>query len=73
VRIQPNAAQGLLANDNNPETGNNTGLTASGPTTGPWKGQAVVNADGSFSYNPNPGFTGTDTFTLYRHRFDRRN
>jgi hypothetical protein len=62
VRIQPNAAQGLLANDNNPETGNNTGLTASGPTTGPSNGQATVNSDGSFSYNPNPGFTGTDTF-----------
>src|SRR2546423_11019657 len=33
VRIQPNAAQGLLANDRDPDTGNNTGLTASGPTT----------------------------------------
>ncbi|HET6645925.1 MAG TPA: Ig-like domain-containing protein, partial [Pyrinomonadaceae bacterium] len=63
VRIQPNAASGLLANDVNPNTGNNTGLTASGPTTGPTNGQATVNADGSFSYNPNPGFTGTDSFT----------
>jgi hypothetical protein len=63
VRIQPNAAQGLLANDRDPDTGNNTGLTASGPTTGPSNGQATVNADGSFSYNPNPGFTGTDSFT----------
>jgi hypothetical protein len=63
VRIQPNAANGLLANDVNPNTGNNTGLTASGPTTGPTNGQATVNADGSFSYNPNPGFTGTDSFT----------
>src|SRR3954469_11942226 len=33
VRIQPNAAQGLLANDRDPDSGNNTGLTASGPTT----------------------------------------
>jgi hypothetical protein len=63
VRIQPNAAGGLLANDNNPNTGNNTGLTASGPNTGPTNGQATINADGSFSYNPNPGFTGTDSFT----------
>ncbi len=63
VRIQPNAAGGLLANDVDPNTGDNSGLTASGPTTGPTNGQATVNADGSFSYNPNPGFTGTDSFT----------
>ncbi|MDT7809010.1 MAG: hypothetical protein QOJ70_2823 [Acidobacteriota bacterium] len=63
VRIAPNAAQGLLANDRNPDAGNNTGLTASGPTTGPTNGQATVSADGSFTYNPNPGFTGTDSFT----------
>src|SRR5215207_869326 len=46
VRIQPNAAAGLLANDTNPNTGNTTGLTVSGPTTGPANGQATVNADG---------------------------
>ncbi|MDT5157790.1 MAG: hypothetical protein QOH51_2147 [Acidobacteriota bacterium] len=63
VRIQPNAAQGLLANDRDPDTGNNSGLTASGPTTGPTNGQATVASDGSFTYNPNPGFTGTDSFT----------
>ncbi|HZH30825.1 MAG TPA: Calx-beta domain-containing protein [Pyrinomonadaceae bacterium] len=63
VRIQPNAAQGLLANDFNPDNGNNTGLTVSGPTTSTQNGNVVVNADGSFSYNPAPGFTGTDTFT----------
>ena len=63
VRIQPNAAQGLLANDNNPNTGNNTGLTASGPATSTQGGQVTINADGSFSYNPPAGFAGTDTFT----------
>jgi Bacterial Ig domain/Calx-beta domain len=63
VRIQPNAAQGLLANDRDPDTGNNTGLTASGPTTSTQNGNVAINADGSFSYNPPPGFTGTDTFT----------
>ncbi|MEP6635309.1 MAG: Ig-like domain-containing protein [Acidobacteriota bacterium] len=63
VRIQPNAAQGLLANDFNPDAGNNTGITASGPTTGPSNGQATVSADGSFTYNPNAGFSGTDTFS----------
>jgi hypothetical protein len=63
VRIQPNAAQGLLANDINPNTGNNTGLTASGPTTSTQGGNVAINADGSFSYDPPVGFTGTDTFT----------
>jgi hypothetical protein len=63
VRIQPNAAQGLLANDRDPDTGNNTGLTASGPTTSTQGGNLTINADGSFSYNPAPGFAGTDTFT----------
>ncbi|MFN2510476.1 MAG: beta strand repeat-containing protein [Pyrinomonadaceae bacterium] len=63
VRIQPNAAQGLLANDINPDTGNNTGLTASGGTTSTQGGNVAINADGSFSYDPPVGFTGTDTFT----------
>ncbi|HJR05770.1 MAG TPA: Calx-beta domain-containing protein [Pyrinomonadaceae bacterium] len=63
VRIQPNAAQGLLANDFNPDNGNNTGLAASGPTTSTQNGNVSISADGSFSYNPAPGFTGTDTFT----------
>lgn len=63
VRIQPNAAQGLLANDFNPDNGNNSGITASGPTTSTQGGDVVVNSDGSFTYNPAPGFTGADSFT----------
>ncbi|HET6669799.1 MAG TPA: Ig-like domain-containing protein [Pyrinomonadaceae bacterium] len=63
VRIQPNAAQGLLTNDFNPDTGNGTGITASGPVTSTQGGNVTVNADGSFSYNPAAGFAGTDTFT----------
>ena len=63
VRIEPNAAQGLLANDFNPDNGNATGITASGPATSTQGGNVVVNADGSFSYNPPVGFAGTDTFT----------
>jgi hypothetical protein len=63
VRIQPNAANGLLANDRDPDTGSSTGLTASGPTTTTQGGNITINADGSFSYNPLPGFTGTDTVT----------
>ncbi|HEV2802033.1 MAG TPA: lamin tail domain-containing protein [Pyrinomonadaceae bacterium] len=63
VRIQPTAAQGLLSNDFNPDNGNNTDLRATGPTTSTQNGNVTVNIDGSFSYNPAPGFTGTDTFT----------
>jgi hypothetical protein len=63
VRIQPTVANGLLANDRDPDTGNNTGLTASGPATTTQSGNITINADGSFSYNPAPGFAGTDTVT----------
>jgi len=63
VRIQPNAAAGLLVNDIDPDTGTNAGLTASGPATSTQGGSVSVNADGSFSYNPPAGFEGIDTFT----------
>jgi len=66
VAIAPNAAQGLLANDCDPDNGatcSSTGLTASGPTTGPTNGQVTINSNGSFTYNPNPGYSGTDSFT----------
>src|SRR5947207_1620168 len=66
VRIQPNAAAGVLVNDIDPDTGNNTGLTAVAATTSSTQCAACnnvsVNADGSFSYNPPVGFTGSDTF-----------
>ncbi|WP_026802676.1 Ig-like domain-containing protein, partial [Arenimonas oryziterrae] len=32
------------------------------PGTGPANGSLVFNPDGSFTYTPNPGFVGTDTF-----------
>jgi hypothetical protein len=67
VRISTtNGAANLLANDCDPDDTTppcNSDLTASGPTTGPTNGQATVSANGDFSYNPNPGFTGTDSFT----------
>lgn len=62
VSIVPNASQGLLANDIDPDTGNSTNLTASGPTAAPAHGQLTINSDGSFTYNPNPGYNGTDSF-----------
>src|SRR5204863_8865708 len=79
VRIHPNAAAGLLANDCDPNnTGSgagcdNTGLAISvlaGDSTAPFSGTSTQNGqvtssvtDGRFIYNPPPGFTGTDTFT----------
>lgn len=68
VRISTaNGAPNLLANDCDPNPAGgpctNAGLTASGPTTSVSNGNVVVNSDGSFSYNPAPGFTGSDSFT----------
>ena len=68
VRISTaNGAPNLLANDCDPDPAGgpctNTGLTASGPTTSTNGGNVVVNSDGTFSYNPAPGYTGSDSFT----------
>jgi len=62
VFIHPNAAQGLLANDINTNTGNNTLLTASGGTTSTQGGNVTINSDGSFTYDPPVGYTGPDSF-----------
>jgi VCBS repeat-containing protein len=53
------AAPGVLANDYDPE---GKPLTAA-KTSDPANGTATLNANGSFSYNPAPGFIGTDSFT----------
>ena len=67
VRIQPNAAAGLLANDCDPDNGgpcSSAGLTASAPSaTSAQGGNVSVNPDGSFSYNPPAGYEGADSFT----------
>jgi gliding motility-associated-like protein len=34
------------------------------PVSGPSNGTIVINADGTFTYTPNPGFTGTDTIVV---------
>jgi hypothetical protein len=56
------AAAGVLANDTDPELQPLT-VAAPRPQTGPDHGSLTLNADGSFSYTPAPGFSGTDTFT----------
>ena len=74
VRIQvPDGVSDLLANDVDPDTGTNAGLTITtlaGDNSAPFSGTSTqsgqvtaTTGDGSFQYNPAPGFTGTDTFT----------
>ncbi len=63
IRITVNAAGGVLTNDIDPDSQNNANLTASAGATSANGGNVAMNADGSFSYNPPAGFTGTDTFT----------
>ncbi|MBF2050492.1 cadherin-like domain-containing protein [Leptolyngbya sp. NK1-12] len=53
------AAAGLLANDTDAD-GN--ALTAA-LVTPPSNGRLTLNPDGSFTYSPNAGFSGTDQFT----------
>jgi hypothetical protein len=52
-------APGVLSNDND---GDSDPLTAV-PGTGPANGSLTLNADGGFSYTPNSGFVGDDSFT----------
>jgi hypothetical protein len=77
VDIHPDATAGLLANDCNPDVGGgpctNSGLTVTtlaGDNTAPFSGTSTQGGqvtssttDGAFTYNPAPGFAGTDTFT----------
>jgi len=53
------AAPGVLGNDSDP---NGDPLTAQ-LDTNPSHGTVTLNANGSFTYVPNGGFSGTDTFT----------
>jgi C1A family cysteine protease len=57
------ALPGVLANDTDPEGEALSAVWGSGPANG----SLVFNASGSFTYTPNPGWTGTDSFT-YRAR-----
>jgi hypothetical protein len=54
------AAPGVLANDD--DTQDNDPLSAS-LVRPPAHGDVTLNANGSFSYTPDSGFSGTDTFT----------
>src|SRR5207253_8718985 len=53
------AGPGVLANDSDPDGDKLSAILVSGPANG----ALTLSADGSFTYVPNPGFTGTDSFT----------
>jgi VCBS repeat-containing protein/parallel beta-helix repeat protein len=57
--LNVNAANGVLANDTDAEKDPLTAVLGQGPTNG----SLTLNADGSFTYTPNTGFRGQDTFT----------
>jgi len=57
--LQVGSADGVLANDTDPDGDELTASVVSGASNG----TLTLNADGSFSYGPEEGFTGTDSFT----------
>jgi hypothetical protein len=60
--LAPGAGTGVLANDDDPD---NDGLTAV-LGTGPTHDQSfTLNADGSFTYVPDPDYNGGDSFTYH--------
>jgi VCBS repeat-containing protein len=54
-------AAGVLSNDTDADTDPLTALQVTGADSG----TATLNSDGSFTYTPNTGFTGIDSFTYY--------
>ena len=54
------AASGVLNNDSDPE--NDTLTVNTTPVSGPSDGTVTLSADGSFTYTPNAGSSGNDSF-----------
>src|SRR5262245_30857433 len=67
----PDGGTDLLGNDIDFSTGNNTGMTVTAQTISSAQCAAcnnvTINANGSFTYDPKTGFTGTDSFTYISH------
>ena len=61
-------APGLLGNDSDPDGDPLTATLAAAPASG----MVVLNPNGSFTYTPNAGFLGTDSFTYSEKRPGRR-
>ena len=60
VVLTVDSFDGVLANDSSPETNELSAVLVTGPTNA---FDFALNADGTFSYVPNAGFAGVDTFT----------
>jgi Bacterial Ig domain/RTX calcium-binding nonapeptide repeat (4 copies)/Cadherin domain len=56
----------VLSNDTDPDSPNSD-LTASAGSSSAHGGAVALNPDGTFTYTPAPGFTGSDTFTYTVH------
>ncbi len=56
--FQVDATQGVLSSASDPDGDSLTSSIVSGPSNG----SLSLNSDGSFSYTPNAGFTGADSF-----------
>ena len=61
--ITRNAADGVLKNDSDPDGDSLTAEQINSPNNG----VLLFNSDGSFTYTPSPGFTGTDSFSYVAH------
>ncbi len=59
VPLEIDTANGVLANDANPQGGPLSAVLASGPD----HGALTLDPDGSFAYTPAAGFSGSDQFT----------
>ena len=59
--LNVNPATGLLNNDSDVD-GDALTVTAASPLSGPSNGTVSVNPDGTFTYIPNAGFSGPDSF-----------
>ena len=59
VQINVPSSGGLTSNDSDADGGSVAAVP--GTTTSANGGNVTVNADGSFDYNPPPGFEGADT------------
>jgi VCBS repeat-containing protein len=57
--LSVSAALGVLANDSDPDSATLTATAVDQPANG----TLALSADGSFTYTPNVGFSGQDTFT----------
>ena len=60
--LSVSSASGVLANDRDINLGQSGIQLAAVWVDGPANGQLTFNADGSFTYTPDPLFVGTDTF-----------